>query len=55
MESYSLRVASLNTTWEELQEVLTTLVVLQEDQEALADHQQDRDEVSRRLYEHHGQ
>ena len=53
LESYSLRVASLNTSWEELQEVLTTLVVLQEDQEALADHQQDRDEVSRRLYEDH--
>ena len=54
MENHPLLVASLNTSWEELQAILTTLVVLQEDQEALAGHQQDRDEMSRRLYEDHG-
>lgn len=53
IEEHSLIVASLNASWPELQEALSTLVVLQEDQEALADHQQDRDEVSRQLYEHH--
>ena len=53
MENHSLRVASLNTSWEELQAILSTLVVLQEDQEAFDGHQRDRDEMSRRLYEDH--
>ena len=53
MEDHPILVASLNASWAELQEALTTLVVLQEDQEALAGHQQDRDEVSRQLREYH--
>ena len=52
MEDHPILVASLNASWAELQEALTTLVVLQEDQEALAGHQQDRDEVSRQLREY---
>ena len=53
IEMHSLMVASLNTDWVELRETLTTLVALQEDQEALVDHQQDLHEVHRQLYEFH--
>ena len=53
MEDHPLQVASLNTSWEELQEALTTLVGLQEDQETFADYQQDLDEVRRQLFGHH--
>ena len=49
MEDHPLRVGSLNLFWEELQEALTTLELLKEDQETLADHHQDRDEFSRQL------
>ena len=52
MEDHPLRVASLNASWEELQEALTTSVQLEEDQEALAEHQQDFDEASRLLKEY---
>ena len=52
-EDHPLQVASLNTSWEELQEALTTLVLLQEDQETVADYQQDLDEVRRQLFGHH--
>ncbi len=44
---HRLLAASLNLSWEELQEAFTTLVVLQEDQETLAGHQQDVDELRR--------
>ena len=50
---HRLLAASLNLSWEALQEALTTLVVLQEDQETLADYQKDLDEVRRERQEYH--
>ncbi|MCH9017745.1 MAG: hypothetical protein IIB89_08320 [Chloroflexi bacterium] len=46
-----LTVSALNVDWDNLREMLCSLVVLQEDQETLARHQQDLDESGRLLEE----
>ena len=47
----SLTVAALNVSWDDLRQALSSLVVLRDDQEALAAHQEDFDEASQLLRE----
>ena len=51
MGTNSLTVSALNVSWDDLRETLSSVVVLQDDQEALTSHQQDVDESSRLLNE----
>ncbi|MCH7746176.1 MAG: hypothetical protein IIC84_08900 [Chloroflexi bacterium] len=48
-----LQAASLNLSHEQLLDTLGTLVILQEDGDTLAQHQQDYDEARREMLEHH--
>ena len=50
LECHILRVVSMNVSWAELQDALTTLSLLKGDQETLADYQQGVDELRRKLY-----
>ncbi len=48
-----LQAASLNLSHEQLLDTLGTLAVLQEDEDMLTQHQQDYDDASREMREHH--
>ena len=51
LATHSLSVASLNVSWDELRQALSSLVVLPDNQEVLAAHQQDFNEAVRLLKE----